>query len=159
MGRRTFSPVDQVRWDISTERTPSLLTCNCHYVKGTSEQTTPLALSAAKNVLLPITDVPSRIRRGDEPLRETVDSAERKAACRAPGRFGLFCEHLFSRVYGLRTPPTKGLSIIKSSRPVLIVGALKPNDLPSSIFHSSDRQSSSSSDHELEWACESIVGR
>ena len=76
-----------------------------------------------------------------------------------PGRFGQFCEHLFPRLYGLRTPPPKGLSIIKSSRPVLIVGALKPNDLPSSIFHSSDRQSFSSSDHELEWACESIVGR
>ena len=52
--RRTFSPVDQKRWDVSTGRTYSSLTCNWHCTKDASEQTTSLALSAAEDALLPI---------------------------------------------------------------------------------------------------------
>ncbi len=52
MGRRTFSSVDQIRWDKSTERTCSAMTCDCHYLRGTSVRTTSVARSAADNVRL-----------------------------------------------------------------------------------------------------------
>ena len=57
MGTGTFSPVDQIRWDNSTERTIAEMTCTCHYAKDMSEQTTHLALPAAKNVPVPKKDL------------------------------------------------------------------------------------------------------